>query len=459
MDRPNNLMQVRALMWFDGEPDLVSLREVVRERLIERHPVFRRRAVQRRDGWYWEDDEDFDLANHVREVRLDGDEEELRRWMAERFAEPMATDRPMWDTTLVHGIEGWGTVLFARFHHALADGVRLTQLMFSLCDPADGEVRTVAVGRARHEGGVFATGTKVVRQGMDDLADFAVGSMRWPLRTVSQFSPRSMRAGLGVLRDPRRLMDVVSGVSSTDNLSVNTAVEVTRALSARRSARASWSGVPGVEKQLSWVRGLELARVKEVGRAHEATVNDVLLAIVSRAITRYLADKGTPQREIAWLVPVSLLPFDDNLPEELGNHFSLVFVPMPLGQPDLPAAIAQMQERMQRLKNSLQPVITFGVQWMIAQTPQAIAYRLTNFFANKSVGVLTNVPGPRQPLTLAGVPAAGVLGWAPTSGDQPLSLCIFSYNGEVSVGIAADATLIPDPELLAEFIREELDEA
>lgn len=106
MDRPNNLMQVRSLMWFDGEPDLDTVVTVLRERLIDRYPVFSRCAVTHGGAWYWEDHDDFDLTRHVREVRLDGDERDLRHWMGERFSEPFDPDLPLWDATLVSGIEG-----------------------------------------------------------------------------------------------------------------------------------------------------------------------------------------------------------------------------------------------------------------------------------------------------------------------------------------------------------------
>lgn len=155
------------------------------------------------------------------------------------------------------------------------------------------------------------------------------------------------------------------------------------------------------------------------------------------------------------MVPVSLLPFDVNLPEELGNHFALVFLPMPLGTGSTAAAVAAMRDRMLRIKNSVEPAITFGVQWMVAESPRALAFRLTNLFANKGVGVLTNVPGPRTPMTFAGTRVAGTLGWVPMSGDQPLGVAIFSYDGAVSIGIAGDAVLVPDPDRIADLIREE----
>ena len=79
-------------------------------------------------------------------------------------------------------------------------------------------------------------------------------------------------------------------------------------------------------------------------------------------------------------------------------------------------------------------------------------------FAGKTVGQLTNVPGPRVALTMAGAPVRSVLGWVPTSGDQPLGVCLFSYDGTVSVGVSTDARMIPDPLHFVELIEQHLDE-
>ena len=83
--------------------------------------------------------------------------------------------------------------------------------------------------------------------------------------------------------------------------------------------------------------------------------------------------------------------------------------------------------------------------------------RLVDFFSAKGSMVLTNVPGPRPPLSLAGTPVGGVLVWAPCSGSVGMSVSVFSYAGRVTVGFLTDAALVPDPQALADgFRREEL---
>ena len=463
MDRPNNLMHVHSLMWYSGEPSWREVRRIIQERVLDRFPVFRRRPVEVDGVWMWEDDPDFDLRHHLRRVELPapGGVDQLREYMSKRFAQDFAPGRPLWEMEVITGVTGLAdepcTVTFSRFHHALADGIRLVQLMLTLCDVHDDASLPAVVGKDV-AGGLLAAGADVVRRGATDALDVAKGLGATALgipRAVAHLRPSSFEHGIELLIHPTRLLDAVTALTSVHNQSVNTVSGLTKLLAAGHSVETAWSGTPGVPKKVAWVTGLDLGRVKALGRRHQGTVNDVLLAVISRALTRYLEEKDALVDEIHWLVPVSLQPLDRNLPEDLGNHFSLVFVPMPLGIRDPATLIAAVRTQMTRLKESAEPVVTFGIQWLLAESPKAVAVSLTNFFANKGVGVLTNVPGPASQMTFAGVPVAGALGWAPTSGDQPLSISIFSYNGQVNIGIAADAALVPDPQRIADLLGEE----
>ena len=209
-------------------------------------------------------------------------------------------------------------------------------------------------------------------------------------------------------------------------------------------------------RRSSIVLPLSLTTVKTIGKATGATVNDVLLAAVAGALREYLLRRDSLVAEVNWMVPVNLKPIAENLPEDLGNYFALVFLPMPLETADPAERLAQMHQRMNRIKRSDEAVLTFGLQRVVSQSPGQIAFALTNFFANKAVGVLTNVPGPRAEMTFAGAPVRQVVGFAPCSGDQPMTATIFSYNDEVTVGFASDADLVPDPLELAELVVDQV---
>ena len=155
MDRPNNLMVVNGGLWFDQEPDWHAVRDVLKERLVGRFPVFGRRADLMDGTWVWQDDPDFDIDNHVRRVTLStpGDEIAAQDYSAQRFSEPLERDRPLWTVELISGFTGFGSehgaLILARFHHSLAHGVRLVQVILGLLDPIGEDATPGTVGPSR----------------------------------------------------------------------------------------------------------------------------------------------------------------------------------------------------------------------------------------------------------------------------------------------------------------------
>lgn len=464
MDRPNNLMYVHGLLWFEQRPDWDAVEAVLGERLVGRFPVFGRRSRQVDGTWVWQDDPGFSLHRHVRRATLDepGTEVEAQAYISSRFSQPFDHEHPLWEVDLVDGVrhlpgEGDGAMLLARFHHGIADGIRLVQVMLSLLDPLHDDVHPPAVGRTGTRGSVTDQAARLARATVSGAADAVSGTASTLMRSptwVARLHPRNTASGLRRLSRPTTVTDAMSRVASEDNSLVNTWRSVSRLALSGRSVDTVWSGTPGVEKKVAWVTGVTLDEVRHIGSQHSATINDVLLAAVSLGLTDYLSGKGEQGVDaVTWLVPVSLRPITAEAPTELGNKFAVVLLPMPIGIRDPDRLLREIHSRMARIKNSAEPLVLFGIQRAIAETPTAVSVGLTNFVANKSVGVLTNVPGPRAPMALAGTQVSGVLGWVPTSGDQPLGVCIFSYNGSVSIGIAADAGLVSDPNDLARMIQ------
>ena len=406
MDRPNNLMVVSGLMWFRVQPDSAAVDDAIRTRIVDRFPVFSRRPIEAHGSWYWEDDADFALERHVHHISLGArsDLATLQEHISARHTEPLPKDQALWRIELisgVHGVDASGpvTVLFARFHHSLADGIRLVQLLLSLLDSADDATRPSKVGRGR--------------------------------------AGRSLQAVLGRV--------------------VNNSMSAGKLLFGRPAAGTVWTGTPGQAKTLTWIDGIDLTRVKAAAAVGNATVNDVLLSAVAGGLRRYLIEQGdTRTNALPWLIPVALKPLEDNLPTELGNHFTLVNLSLPIDLDDPTARLREIHVRMGRLKNSDEALMVFGLQKIVARTPRAISVNLTNMVANRNTGVLTNVPGPTGPMSLAGTEVSAIVGWNPTSGNQPVSVCLFSYNGQVTIGLCTDNGLIPDPAKVAHHLTEEL---
>lgn len=489
MDRPNNLMVIDTVMWFREVPDWDEVEGLIQDRLIDRYPVFARRPVRDGSGWAWEDDPAFTLADHLIRVTLPapGSLTELQEFVAVQRSVPFDKTRPLWSMSLIDGLtlpDGTqGAAVMSRFHHAIADGVRLVQVALGMCDlqhaPPSAVGRAlrrsttpaaIAASAARNiSGGLLDVGVSAAETmsdafiGMVDTAQ-AVAARDFDdvLDRVTTFGERMFRTGSSALRSPDRLVDVARLLSSPENRVVNDVATVGKLALATTSSlagggtRTVWTGSPGVAKGANWAALISLEQVKAIRRATGTTVNDVLMAAVAGTLTRYLREHGDDHTdEVFWMIPVSVKPLDTELPTELGNHFALVAFRMPLGIDDVRARLAEIHERMERIKNSDEALLTFSIQRSISLAPATVASTLTNMLSDIAVGVLTNVPGPHQPMTFAGAVVDGVLGWAPCSGSQPMTVCIFSYNGRVAVGFGTDVTLIPDGERLGHLFDQE----
>ena len=508
MDRPNNLMVIDGAMVLAEQIDIDDMRAVF-EAAGDRFPVFRRRPEKKGQSWHWVDDPNFDIDAHVHEVVLkgDGDLVALQRFVAVQRARPLDRSRPLWESFLVSSVvldDGTiGSAVVTRFHHAIADGGRITQVMLGLCDPVGG-VDVPAVARAGASGGiptsassvgdvalealrVSAAATRATAGFVSDAASTATGAVTGvasavggavrdpaaamgalpgavaaiPGTTASVFAAllRSgsdgVDDGISLVRHPDRLLDALEVLGADQHRPTNDMTAVAKLL-LTDSGTTVWTGTPGKKKAVSWSAPMPLKGIKAIGRASGATVNDVLLTAVAGALRAYLAAHQEALDEVVWMVPVNLTPFADELPEDLGNNFALVMLPMPLHHDSADERLNELHHRMERIKHSDEAVLTFGLQYAVSASPSILARFMTNFFANKAVGVLTNVPGPTGLLLFAGVPVTQIVGFAPCSGNQPMTATIFSYNGAVTVGFATDASLVPDPDVLAALVVDEI---
>lgn len=468
MDRPNNRMHVHSLIGYDRVPDLQEFSDVVMERMVRKYRRLSQIPVQIDGDWYWEDDVNFSISTHVRRVILeDMSPEGLRAYVSGQFSEPLEFTRPLWEMQLVTGPEGTDGYTFSRFHHGLGDGIRLVQMLVGVCDPVEGATpRAVGRGRGGEHLHPLERVMHVIEESVSDTLEFvgvtaqsAVGAGRRLIATTNPLGlAHHVSEALDLVRSPVRLVDAVTGLAPLDNEVSNSWRELTRMLLSDGHKAVAWSGQAGVAKSVAWLEGFPLDGVRDAAQAYDCTLNDILMAAVSLALTDYLAERGVTQVEqLSWLMPVSLMPFDGKLPSKLGNKFALVMFAMPIGMRDPVALIKETHERTTRLKHSVEPIAAFGFQRIVAESPTPIARRITDYFAGKTVGQLSNVPGPRVTMKLAGMPLRSILGWVPTSSDQPLGICLFSYDGTINLGVATDARMIPDPLHLTELIEGHLD--
>ena len=201
-------------------------------------------------------------------------------------------------------------------------------------------------------------------------------------------------------------------------------------------------------KQVAWSDPLPLEEVKAVGKALGCSVNDVLLACVAGAIGEYLRDQGDDPagQEIRAMVPVNLRPLEKAY--ELGNRFGLVPLVLPIGIANPVQRVFAVRRRMLELKGSYQPLLAFAVLAVAGLLVKPAQAALLNLFAKKATAVMTNVPGPGQPLHFCGCTVEQVMFWVPQSGDIGVGVSILSYAGGVQFGLITDRRMCPDPDAI-----------
>ncbi len=212
-------------------------------------------------------------------------------------------------------------------------------------------------------------------------------------------------------------------------------------------------GPLSTEKRVAWSEPLDLERVKAIAHATSSTVNDVLMATVAGALRRYLLPRATSLSEIHAMVPVNLR---HETPTSLANDFGLVVVGLPVDIDEPLARLSAMKRRMDDLKKTPEAIVALAILRAMGSLPRTLEQLGVEFFGKKGSLIVTNVPGPRERIRVAGIPVSRFIFWVPQSGRMGLGVSIFSYAGEVTLGVMSDAGLVPDPEDLVAAIHVEI---
>jgi hypothetical protein len=187
-----------------------------------------------------------------------------------------------------------------------------------------------------------------------------------------------------------------------------------------------------------------------------ATVNDVLMATVSGAISRYIEhEAGQSIARLRISMPVSVRGSQPII--TLENRFAAVPLELPAGIAQARERVAAVKQRMDALKSSVAPIVIYGLQSALLKVlPQGVSRTLIDFLANKCTAVVTNVPGPQRGLTIGGRRVRSLLFWVPQRADIGVGISILSFAGKVQIGVICDTELVPDPMALVHAFEEEL---
>ncbi len=222
-----------------------------------------------------------------------------------------------------------------------------------------------------------------------------------------------------------------------------------------------------VVAERSWAPAFfDLERIKTIKNAEQATVNDVILAVCAGALRGWLLEQGElPKESLVAMVPVSVRA--DQERKQAGNLVSAMLV-------SLATEVAEPVERLRKIRDaagaSKKGLRAVGARTLV-QSAELVPFALSGLGVRLDSRlhlaqrhrplfnlVITNVPGPPRPLTVAGAPLLAHVGAAPVFDGLGLLLAVFSYAGQVSIGVTADRTVLPQPAAFAARLTAALDE-
>ena len=424
-ENPRNPMMVSSVLWFDRPLDVTALREVVARRMLDRHPVFRERiAPSRVLGRLprWVEDPAFALDHHVTVTTLPapGDHASLQDACSRQRSRPLDRAHPLWSVHVFQGYRETGSAMHIRIHHSVGDGLALMRLLLSLTDEAETEPVPIVDPPGMH------LGTELVHVAGQSVTG-AAHLVRHPGDT-----PARVREATDLVRWFTRLALPVM------------------------APRSPLIGQPSGTKRMVWdPDGLPLDAVKDAAHRAGATVNDLLLTVLTGAVRHHLEERDALVDDVLVVVPVNLRPPDEPLPRHLGNRIGLLPVLLPTGAADPSERLRRLQERILALKHSPAPPLSrlLLTTTVLLTPPGERAYHRFNQL--RGSGVVTNVPGPTRPLHLAGARLDGIIGWGGMTGHLNLSVAFISLAGRVYAGLVSDEGITPDPDALLAGIGRE----
>ncbi|MGH3356874.1 MAG: WS/DGAT/MGAT family O-acyltransferase, partial [Nocardioidaceae bacterium] len=443
----------------DKQLTLDGLRAVLEPRLHLADPL-RQRLVEVPLGLgrpYWVDDPDFDLEFHLREIALPGEgtEEQLGEQVARIHARPLDRTRPLWEMYLVHNVEGGRSAVYTKVHHAAIDGISGAEILATIMDFTV-EPREVEPP---------ATAWSPAYPSLTELATVAVaGVVRHPL-TLLRTVPRSLPhvvdlPGATNIPGAKSVSDLAGAVAGL----AGKAVDRPAGHRDLRAPRTPLNAPITAHRRFSF-GSLPLDEIKAVKNAFGMTLNDVVMALTTAALRRWLLDHdGLPATPIVVSVPVSIRSEDQT--GDNGNQVSAMLAQMPTHLADPRERLEFVRTSMTDAKRHFEAVPATILQDLSAVLPTALnglaartLFRLVTVPGLPFNLFVSNVPGPQTPLYVGG---ARVLGMYPVSAVTDmtggLNITLFSYDGALDFGLIACREVVPDVWNLIGYLREALDE-
>jgi WS/DGAT/MGAT family acyltransferase len=382
----------------------------------------------------WVDDAGFDVQNHLELLRCPapGDERALLEVAAEAVTRPLPRSRPMWRALVVTGLAEDRVALVVVLHHVLADGVGGLAVLTRL---ADGGVRGPGTDGDRST-------TTAPPTGPEPPADVDPGTAATPSpgRLLTEATRSRLRA---LARAPLGL-----GLLLTAVVELGVGGRPTR-------APRCWLNRPTGPRRRFATVDVELEAVRQAAHRHGGTVNDALLVAVTRAMETMLRSRGEAPGALVVSVPISARTATTT--GSLGNQVGVMPVRV-----ELTGAVGTRLGRTAQETRTRRRATRGGSALLVGPAFRLLAAAgVLRWFVNRQRLVnsfLTNLRGPVEQLSLAGIPVTGIVPVTVSAGNVGAAFAVISYAGRLTTNVITDPDLGIDATTLADALRESLQE-
>lgn len=461
METSTTFGHVSSLTIFDptsteGWAGYEAMRRTLEERL-HMMPLFRRRLVEiplGLDRPWWVEDPNFDLDFHVRHhaVPPPGRPDQLAEVVARIVGRPLDRTRPLWELYVIEGVEGGRVAMLTKIHHATIDGASGAELLTVLLDrdanwrptqpmqpwnpgplPSDNDLLLKTAGE------YLRRPEKFIRLSVKTLRDLATVTRSGGLRTMADMIAQPLPGPLGDLMR-RRLR---SGRGDE--------IDKPPALPPTRAPHTPWNRAITAHRRFAYTT-IPLADAKKIKSTFGTTFNDVVMALCSTTLRRYLQERGVlPDEPLIAMVPVSIRSGDES--DQYQNRVSALMCNLATDIADPVDRLLAIRASMNSAKEMHAAIPAENLLDFTQFAPPAIAARAMRLYFRTQVGdrfnppfnlIISNVPGPAEPLYSAGARLEHFYPVSAVTDGQGLNMTVQSYNGNLDFGFIACRELVPD---------------
>ena len=476
METPTTFGHVSSLNLYDpthapGGGGLEATKQIILERIDQLAP-FRRRLVEVPLGLdlpYWIEDPHFDIDFHVRHhaVPPPGTPEQLSEVVSRIVARPLDRGRPLWELYVIEGVDGGRLIAqLTKVHHAAIDGAAGAMMLAAILDtdpdyrpvgdpapwtperiPTDDELlRLTAVEYLKRP-------EKMVRQSVRALRDLAAVTQSGGLRILADLAAQPVPGPVGSMMRQRLRRHYGEDVDHPP------------ALPPTQAPRTPWNQAIGRHRRFAYT-SVPLEDAKAVRRAVGCTFNDVVMALCSGTLRRYLElHDCLPDEPLIAMVPVSVRSGGED--DAYQNRVSGLMADLATNEADPLARLRRVQQSMSVAKENFAAIPADTLQDFTQFAPPAVAARAMRMYSRLRIAdrmnppfnlIISNVPGPSFPLYSAGARLEHFYPVSAIVDGQGLNMTVQSYAGNLDFGFIADRDLVPDLWTMTDLLQDALQE-